>query len=264
MSSWALGPSTFRRLFPLRSLGLRAAAAAGGTLILVGFLISGSDAFAQADSTAPAPTPISGVTVTDVPNDNGKALQLTWSPPTPGAPRSPTAVIIERGTAPSGPFTRVDSVVSLSGSYDDNGVRADQPVFYRLTALGPGGLADPVLLGPIVPMAQWFNFGRVNVAVFAIVFFGLVLFFLWSARGGRKLFVRRIPGIDAIEEAVGRATEMGRPVLYVPGVQDIDDIQTMAALVILESVAKTTAQYETKMIVPTNYPVVFTLAQEMV
>jgi hypothetical protein len=76
--------------------------------------------------------------------------------------------------------------------------------------------------------------------------------------------VRRIAGIDAIEEAVGRATEMGRPVLYVPGVQDIDDIQTMAALVILESVARTAAQYETKIIVPTNYPVPFTLAQEMV
>jgi hypothetical protein len=96
------------------------------------------------------------------------------------------------------------------------------------------------------------------------VFFGLVLYFLWSARSGRALFIRRIPGIDAIEEAVGRATEMGRPVLYVPGIQDIDDIQTMASLTILESVARTTAQYDTKIIVPTNYPVVFTLAQEMV
>jgi hypothetical protein len=57
---------------------------------------------------------------------------------------------------------------------------------------------------------------------------------------------------------------MGRPVLYVPGVQDIDDIQTMASLVILESVARTAAQYETKIIVPTNYPVPFALAQEMV
>ena len=40
--------------------------------------------------------------------------------------------------------------------------------------------------------------------------------------------MRRIPGIDAIEEAIGRATEMGRPVLYIPGIQDIDDIQTVA------------------------------------
>jgi hypothetical protein len=57
---------------------------------------------------------------------------------------------------------------------------------------------------------------------------------------------------------------MGRSVLYVPGIQDIDDIQTMASLTILESVAKMTAKYETPIIVPTNYPVVFTLAQEMV
>ena len=38
--------------------------------------------------------------------------------------------------------------------------------------------------------------------------------------------LRRLPGIDAIEEAIGRATEMGRPVLFIPGINDIDDIQT--------------------------------------
>jgi hypothetical protein len=84
------------------------------------------------------------------------------------------------------------------------------------------------------------------------------------AKTGKKLFVRRIPGIDAIEEAIGRATEMGRSVLYVPGITDIDDIQTMASLTILESVAKMTAKYETPIIVPVAYPVPFTLAQEMV
>jgi hypothetical protein len=72
--------------------------------------------------------------------------------------------------------------------------------------------------------------------------------------GGKKPFVRRIPGIDAIEEAIGRATEMGRPVLYVPGINDIDDIQTVASLVILENVAKVTARYETPIRVPVTYP----------
>ncbi len=76
--------------------------------------------------------------------------------------------------------------------------------------------------------------------------------------------MRRIPGIDAIEEAIGRATEMGRPVLFVPGVQDIDDIQTVAGLVILESVARLTAKYETPIMVPVSYPIPFTIAQEMV
>jgi hypothetical protein len=76
--------------------------------------------------------------------------------------------------------------------------------------------------------------------------------------------MRRLAGIDAIEEAIGRATEMGRPVLYVPGIQDIDEMQTVAGLVILESVARLTAKYETPIRVPVAYPIPFTIAQEMV
>ena len=44
-----------------------------------------------------------------------------------------------------------------------------------------------------------------------------------------------------MNEAVGRATEMGRPVLYVPGIADMDDIQTIASMNILSEVAKTAA-----------------------
>jgi hypothetical protein len=57
---------------------------------------------------------------------------------------------------------------------------------------------------------------------------------------------------------------MGRPVLYVPGILDIDEIQTVAGLVILESVARLTAKYETPIIVPVTYPIPFTIAEEMV
>src|SRR4029077_1334018 len=45
---------------------------------------------------------------------------------------------------------------------------------------------------------------------------------------------------------------------------DIDDIQTVAGLVILESVAKITARYETPLTVPVAYPIPFTIAEEMV
>ena len=48
------------------------------------------------------------------------------------------------------------------------------------------------------------------------------------------------------------------------GVQDIDDMQTVQALIILESVAKTAARYETPIKVPVTYPIPFTIAQEMV
>jgi len=112
--------------------------------------------------------------------------------------------------------------------------------------------------------SQWINTTRWSVLAFTGLFFAFVLYFIGIAQAGRKPFLRRIPGIDAIEEAIGRATELGRPVLYVPGILDIDDIQTIAGLVILENVARMTARYETPVRVPVSYPIPFAIAEEMV
>src|SRR5204862_2180539 len=128
--------------------------------------------------------------------------------------------------------------------------------FYRVVTVGPGGTTPAQsVTGPVIATSDWFNHTRWSVLVFTMMFFTFVLYYMASAQSGKKPFVRRIPGIDAIEEAIGRATEMGRPVLYVPGIQDISDIQTVAGLVILESVAKLTARYETPIIVPVTYPI---------
>jgi hypothetical protein len=209
----------------------------------------------------PDPPPIpSDFMVADVPNDDGTALALTWTAPEMDIA---TRLVISRSESPDGEFALIDTIAALKGKTTDEVPRGKE-MYYRVIAIGPGGASTPAVFGPTAGQVQWFNSGRTSVATFTLAFFAMVLFFFWMARGGRKLYVRRIPGIDAIEEAVGRATEMGRPVLYVPGIQDIDDIQTMASLVILESVARMTAQYDTRIIVPTNYPVVMTLAQEMV
>jgi hypothetical protein len=159
----------------------------------------------------------------------------------------------------------VDSVGPGTSERVDATVRRNTPYFYRVSAFGPGGTTLGLAnAGPGIGRETWFNSTRTSVITFMLVFYALVLFFMERARRGHKPFVRRLPGIDAIEEAIGRATEMGRPVLYVPGIQDIDDIQTVAGLVILESVAKLTARYETPIRVPVAYPIPFTIAQEMV
>jgi hypothetical protein len=214
----------------------------------------------ETQTLAAPPSPPTDFTISDVPNDDGSAVNLTWTAPDDAAG---TLLAIGRSESPEGPFTLVDTVEAGAGAKRDRVPRSKE-LYYQVTAVGPGGSSAPAVFGPGAGRVQWFNSGRTSVAAFSLSFFALVLLFFWLARGGRQLYVRRIPGIDAIEEAVGRATEMGRPVLYVPGIQDIDDIQTMASLVILESVARMTAQYDTRIIVPTNYPVVMTLAQEMV
>jgi hypothetical protein len=91
-----------------------------------------------------------------------------------------------------------------------------------------------------------------------------VIWFISRARKGKSLFVRRIAGLTAVEEAVGRATEMGRPILFVPGTSYVDDVATIAGLNILGEVAKKTAEYGTPLIVPNIDPIVYTVAREIV
>jgi hypothetical protein len=67
-----------------------------------------------------------------------------------------------------------------------------------------------------------------------------------------------------VEEAVGRATEMGKPILYCNGIGLIDSISTVASLNILGQVSKKVAEYDTPLTVPTADPVVHAVAREMV
>jgi len=105
---------------------------------------------------------------------------------------------------------------------------------------------------------------RLNALIFLIVFSLIVVYFIRRAVRGKKLYVRPLAGLQAVEEAVGRATEMGKPVLFVPGTGDIDEIQTIAGLSILGLVARVTARYETPLLVPVLYPMPMAAAQEIV
>ena len=120
---------------------------------------------------------------------------------------------------------------------------------------------DVVLDSPEDKIVRW---DRTNAFVLVILFSAAVLLYTRWARQGKDLFLRKIAGIDAVEEAVGRATEMGRPVLFIPGIQELDEIETIAGISILGRVAKITAQYETPLYVPLRYPLVLAAAQEVV
>ncbi len=100
---------------------------------------------------------------------------------------------------------------------------------------------------------------------FAIIIYTfLIIYYISKARKGIKLFLRKIPGIEAVDEAIGRATEMGRPILYIPGLSTIDDVATIASLNILARVARKAGEYETDIIVPNRNPVVYTITKEVV
>ena len=122
---------------------------------------------------------------------------------------------------------------------------------------------DAVVTWSVSPHAAWFNRRRwFHLALIAIIA-GSLFGFTWLAKR-KELFVRRLAGVDAIEDAVGRSTEMGRPVLYVTGVEETQDIQTIASLLILGHVAKITAEYDTDIRVANAFPLTMVIAEEVV
>ena len=78
-----------------------------------------------------------------------------------------------------------------------------------------------------------------------------------------KLYIRRIAGLDAIDELVGRVTEMGRPLAFVFGGGALE-AQTFASLRVLDYVSNHVARYEAKMFVVTPLPEVYPMCQEVV
>ncbi|MEO8551402.1 MAG: DUF6754 domain-containing protein [Kofleriaceae bacterium] len=122
---------------------------------------------------------------------------------------------------------------------------------------------DAIQTWPLRAHAAWFNRRRwIHLALIGLIAAALGLY-TWLAKR-KTLFVRRLAGVDAIENAVGRSTEMGRPVLYVTGVEETQDIQTIASLLILGHVAKITAEYDTELRVANAFPLTMVIAEEVV
>jgi hypothetical protein len=111
---------------------------------------------------------------------------------------------------------------------------------------------------------NWFSAGKLNALIFAVLFAATVLFFIARARRDPNLFIRRIAGLNAVDEAIGRATEMGKPILYLNGMDPLASLSTLAALNILGRVARRVANYESSLTVPCRDPIVLTVAQEIV
>ena len=110
--------------------------------------------------------------------------------------------------------------------------------------------------------APYFLFDRLVMFMAILIFSAILIYNTRKAQRGDKIFLRTIPGLKAVEEAVGRSTEMGKPVLFVPGIQDMDQVETVAGVIVLGHVSKMTARYETPLNVPVSRAIVMKAARE--
>lgn len=219
---------------------------------------------------AQSPRPPGDVRAVDFPNDAGEAVLVEWelSPddqPQP-AERRVVAYEILRREAGQEAFTRIGEETYQTRSFKDEQSTRGAGYFYQVVAVGPDGARSSAAatMQPVTPMMQYFDFSQFWFGVVLLIVGGSVIYYIQLARRGRELKVRRIAGLEAVDEAVGRATEMGRPCLYVPGILDINDMQTIAGVTVLSRVAGLTAEFDARLDVPTSRSLVMTACRETV
>jgi len=223
-----------------------------------------------------APTHLEADQVSD---HTDTAVRLRWEfPPTPpGEVAAIDGFEISRAAGASGSFEKLVDVPPAARKFIDTTVDADSAYEYRIVSVGRDGSrsAAAQTTGPIdTALSGWVKFKRSTADYFMwdrfwllvihIVICGSIIYYILQARKGKALKIRKIAGLEAVEEAVGRATEMGRSIMFIPGIQDMNDIQTIAGITILARVAKTAAEYDAKIEVPTSRSLVMTAARETV
>jgi hypothetical protein len=191
-----------------------------------------------------------------------EGINMSWMP-LPGDSRR---LMVERKMVGSDaewqPVGVLDPGISSFTDTLENGLIVGNSYQYKISTAPI--FTDGMASAPVEASPTWFKMSTLSVLVGLIIISILVLFYISRARKGADLFIRRISGLEAVQEAVGRATEMGKSILYVPGIGGIGDLQTIASLVILGRVARMVADYETSILVPCNDPIVMSVAQETI
>ena len=213
-----------------------------------------------------APPAAISISAEDVAWDAGGVIKVSWQPA--AGTTSATKWIVERSevlAAGQGPWTLVAEVPIAETSAVVSKLSPDASFFFRVTAVSPNG-SSAVTTTKSAATGHWNFFISAKLPLFCAILLvsACVIYFILAARRGRPMKVRRIAALEAITDAVGRATEMGRSILFVPGIQDMDNIQTVAGLTVLGNVSRTAAEYDAAIEVPTSRSLVMEAAREAV
>jgi len=215
----------------------------------------------------PAPTRF---VARDNPGDTGGTILLTWVDPDTLALPKGSVLEIRRAEPPAFEWKSIAEVPLGTQRYRDSEREPRRVYRYELRVKAPSAPAAAAAIGPAVvsePASahdNWFRPERTNSLIATVLFLFSVLGSIQLARSGKEIFIRRIAGLNAVDEAIGRATETGKKVLYIPGIQSMDDIQTVASMSILGHVARATARYGTDLDCANKDPLTFAAAREAV
>ncbi len=219
--------------------------------------LCGTFAFSQ------EPAAPSNVTAKDTPNDDGSSITVTWDV----APEDSGVVgyVILRNSD-AGEFEVIAAELKADATlYKDSKIIKGKEHAYIVRAVYDNEVfMDSAQTAAVKARGQWYHTGKTPLFIAMLLFSAAIVWNIYNARSGKEIFVRRIPGLEAVDEAIGRATEMGRSILYSTGLGAVDNVATIASMTILGQVARRTADYETPLRVPCRDPIVMNVVREMV
>jgi hypothetical protein len=108
---------------------------------------------------------------------------------------------------------------------------------------------------------QYLDTGWIGIAATLTLVAFILLNISRAKKGGG--YIRRIAGLNALDDAIGRATEMGRPVIMVPGIGTLNAI-SVQAINVFAHVTKIAAQFATPIRMCIADAAVYTVAQEVI
>lgn len=227
--------------------------------------------FSQADSTLIIDTtlieiaPVTTLIASDFKYDNAEKINLTWLPSIDDLPKDGKVKFYKvfRITNDGEPV-EVAELMPGKSAFTDTDLEIDNNYSYFVTTYSKNSFAESNRTETLSPEREWVNLNRKFLFLIALIITGAVMYFIWVAKKGKKLFIRKIAGLEAVDDAIGRATEMGRPILFIAGIQDMDDVQTLAGITILGHVAEQVAEYDAKINMPVSRSLVMTAARETI
>ncbi len=226
----------------------------------------------------------------DTPNDAGDSISLTWSTSPSDAPdvfyvvyidkEKDGAFTVEAARIPSNSGYRT-GVPEIYGYKKGNGdyhyvqvfpqkifnnetPERNQTYYFKLAIRGDSTQIMLSTVASATAKGNWIDTKKINNFVIMVILCAIILHFIVHARRSPNMFLRKIAGLDAVDEALGRATEMGKPVLFVHGLTGMGSISTIAATSILGRIARKIADYDANLKVVNNDPIVMSVSQEVV
>ncbi len=243
--------------------------------------------FAQSPTFLIPPTEF---TAFDTPNDAGETISLTWSASPNDSPDVFYVIYIDKDK--NGDFEKEAIRIKSNTSYRTSapeiygykkknsdyhyvqifpkkvfiGEKIDKKQIYYFKLTMAAGDAKIILdtVASASAHGNWLHTKKINNFAIMIIISTIILYFIVHARRNPDMFLRKIGGLDAVDEALGRATEMGKPVLFVHGLTGMGSISTIAATSILGRIARKIADYDAILKVVNNDPIVMSVSQEVV